>query len=70
MHRRSGFSSVQAKCEGQHSAAFPRMSASIRKTREPTHQLWEINVEKGEGEKKGNKRLVMVYLCVSQAAVT
>jgi len=61
---------VQAKCEGQHFTALPRMSASIRRIQGPTHQLWERNVVKQEGKEKGNKRLVMVYMCVSQEAVT
>lgn len=62
MHRRSGFSPAQAKCEGQCSTAFPRMSASIRTIQKPT----QGNAEK-EGKEKENKRVVMtfcLYMCV------
>lgn len=61
------FSPVQAKCEGQCSTAFPRMSASIRTIQKPT----QGNTEK-EGKEKENKRVVMtvcLYMCVWQEAV-
>lgn len=61
------FLPAQAKCEGQCSTAFPRMSASIR----TIQKLTQGNTEK-EGKEKESKRVVMtfcLYMCVWQEAV-
>ena len=61
---------MQAECEGQHFIALPRMSASIRSTRGPKHQLWKRNAEKEERKKTGKKRLVIVYGCLHVCVYT